>query len=235
VLLIAPGTWAVQTLGHATSGTFPAGGPANAISDFGGGGPGGGRFPGGPGAAMRGGGFPQGGRTAPGGPPPGFAPGGQGGAGGPSARGGFGGGAGGPSARGGFGGGGGLFGGNAQALTQALAYAKAHGGGTVAVSSQTGAAAAIISSGANVVGIGGFSGRESQVSVSWLADAVASGKIRYVVGDGAGGFGGRGLPGDSRVGAKAVMSVVTQVGRKVTGVSGLYDLQGLAAALRAKA
>ena len=43
-LLIAPATWSVQTLGHATSGTFPAGGPANAGGGFGGpgGGPGGG-------------------------------------------------------------------------------------------------------------------------------------------------------------------------------------------------
>src|SRR4051794_6925913 len=36
-LLIAPAAWSVETLGHATEGTFPAGGPANA----GGGGPGG--------------------------------------------------------------------------------------------------------------------------------------------------------------------------------------------------
>src|SRR6185436_15024988 len=40
LLLLAPASWAVQTLGHATSGTFPAGGPASA--GFGGG-PGGGR------------------------------------------------------------------------------------------------------------------------------------------------------------------------------------------------
>jgi hypothetical protein len=39
LLLVAPGAWAVQTLGHATSGTFPAGGPADAM--FGGGGSGG--------------------------------------------------------------------------------------------------------------------------------------------------------------------------------------------------
>ena len=35
MLLLAPAAWAVQTLGHATSGTFPAGGPASA--GFGGG------------------------------------------------------------------------------------------------------------------------------------------------------------------------------------------------------
>ena len=63
-LLIAPAAWSVQTLGHATSGTFPAGGPANAGGGFGGGpGGGGGRggFRGGP---------PQGGGNF-GGPPPG--------------------------------------------------------------------------------------------------------------------------------------------------------------------
>ena len=38
-LTIAPASWAVQTLGHATNGTFPAGGPA--AQGFAGGGPGG--------------------------------------------------------------------------------------------------------------------------------------------------------------------------------------------------
>src|SRR4051812_14453488 len=43
VLLIAPAAWSVQTLGHATSGTFPAGGSASAsFGGPGGGGPGGG-------------------------------------------------------------------------------------------------------------------------------------------------------------------------------------------------
>src|SRR4051812_20116180 len=56
-LLIAPATWAAQTLGHATSGTFPAGGPASQGMGFGG--PGGG--PGGAGgrAGFRGGQPPQ--------------------------------------------------------------------------------------------------------------------------------------------------------------------------------
>src|SRR4051794_5542529 len=46
-LLMAPAAWSVQTLGHAASGTFPAGGPANAGGGFGGPG-GGGRGFGGP-------------------------------------------------------------------------------------------------------------------------------------------------------------------------------------------
>ena len=42
-LLAAPATWAAETLGHATSGTFPAGGPASAGTFGGGPGGGGGR------------------------------------------------------------------------------------------------------------------------------------------------------------------------------------------------
>ena len=63
-LFAAPATWAAETLGHAASSTFPAGGSASASMDFGpGGGFGGrGRFP------FRGGGpgFPPGGPGAPG-------------------------------------------------------------------------------------------------------------------------------------------------------------------------
>src|SRR2546421_691668 len=51
---------------------------------------------------------------------------------------------------------GGPFGGDAS-LKQALSYIKSHGGGTLAVSSQTSAAAAIIFQNAAVAGIGGFS------------------------------------------------------------------------------
>jgi hypothetical protein len=55
----------------------------------------------------------------------------------------------------------GPFGGDTAQLTAAVKYARAHGGGTIAVSSQQGAAATIIESGTDVAGIGGFSGRES--------------------------------------------------------------------------
>ena len=88
-LLIAPAAWSFQTLGHATSGTFPAGGPANAGGGFGGGPGGGGR--GGPPSGANGGGFAPAARPGAGG---GFAPGGAA----PSANGG--------SAPGGIGGGG---------------------------------------------------------------------------------------------------------------------------------
>jgi hypothetical protein len=108
---------------------------------------------------------------------------------------------------------------------------KAHGGGTIGVSSQTSAAPAIITNGVSVAGLGGFSGRESQVSVSWLAQAVQSGQIRWVLADGS----SPGMPNDSRVGSQSVMTAVAQVGKKVTTVSGatLYDLQGQASALLA--
>jgi hypothetical protein len=69
------------------------------------------------------------------------------------------------------------FGGDTGALTEALAYAKARGGGSVAVSSQSGAAGAIVGSGADVVALGGFSGRESEVDAAWRAEAVESGKV----------------------------------------------------------
>src|SRR4051794_627618 len=82
-LALAPATWAVQTLGHPTSGTFPAGGPAvRGVGGPGGGGaaggPGGGRFaPGG----GRGGGFtPGGGPRGRGGVGPGATHGGGAGA-----------------------------------------------------------------------------------------------------------------------------------------------------------
>jgi 4-amino-4-deoxy-L-arabinose transferase-like glycosyltransferase len=223
LLLLAPASWAVQTLGHATEGTFPAGGPAQTGL---GGGPGrgaGGPGAGGPGAGGPGGGFgaPPGAGTRPAAPPAGT--GGR-----------FGGAPGGAGAGGAGGGMGGGFGGDTAGLTQAVAYARQHGGGAIAVSSQSGAAASIISSGANVAGIGGFSGRESQVTTKWLADAVRSGRVRWVLAGDSAGFGGN----DGRVGSSQVMAAVAQVGRKVTITSGsstttLYDLSGRADALAA--
>jgi hypothetical protein len=109
--------------------------------------------------------------------------------------------------------------GNDAATTQVLTYVKAHGGGTIAVSSQSSAAAAIVASGARIAGIGGFSGRESDVSVTWLADEVRAGSLRWVLADQSavqGGRGGGGLPGDTRAGSKAAMAAVAKVCRKVT-------------------
>ena len=223
VLLMAPGAWAFETLGHATSGTFPAGGPQSAGFGGPGGGPGARGFAGGPpqGGFAPGGAAPQGGFGQNGGNQGGFAPGGAPPQGGFGQNGGT---------QGGLGAGGGPFGGNTQSLTEALAYARRHGGGTLAVSSQSGVASQVIASGRDVAAIGGFSGRESQVSVDWLADAVADGRIRWVLTDGSGG----GLPQDGRVGARDVMAAAAEVGT-ATSVDGLYDLSGHAQDLRALA
>ncbi|MDO8186861.1 glycosyltransferase family 39 protein [Conexibacter sp. JD483] len=219
LLLFAPASWSFQTLGHATSSTFPAGGPASAGM---GGGPGGG--PGGrggpPGMSQQGGGGFGG--------PPGMT---QQGSTGTTQSGttqsGQAGGMGGPG-----GGAGGMFGG--EDLTEALAYVKSHGGGTIAIASQSGASASIIQSGASVAGIGGFSGRESTVSIDWLANAVASGKVRWVISSDStsGGFGGGGIGNDGRAGSETALTAAARVGTQ-TSVSGLYDLQGKAAALKA--
>ena len=197
VLLIAPAVGSFQTVGHATSGTFPAGGPAGASMGSGPpGAGGGGRFAGGPpqGAAA------QGGFTPPAGAPPAGAQ----------------------------NGGGGMVGGDTAALTEALAYTRAHGGGTIAVASQSGAGAQVID-GAEVAAIGGFSGNESEVSVQWLADAVASGKIRWVLTSGGAGF------DDGRTGSRSVMAAVEATCTPVDSVSGLYDCQGAASTLGAAA
>ncbi|HWY90395.1 MAG TPA: glycosyltransferase family 39 protein [Solirubrobacteraceae bacterium] len=270
-LLIAPGVWAVDTLGYAASGTFPSGGPQSALN-AGGGGPGGGFGARGPGGVRL---FGGGGAGAPGaggeGRPP-LPPGA--GTGGPSAGAGTGaprvgaadaaaggGGFAGPGAqrgpglapgggRPGVGPGGGAIGapfGDSRTIAQAIVYAKSHGGGTVAVSSQSSAASAIVGDGAEVAGIGGFSGRESDVSVAWLASEVSHGRIRWVLAAGSGSRGPR-LPGDTREGSRKAMKAVTGACTKVMlassaaggkgqvasgpgGESALYDCRGHAAAL----
>jgi 4-amino-4-deoxy-L-arabinose transferase-like glycosyltransferase len=231
-LLAAPATWATETLGHATSSTFPTGGPASTATDGpGGGGPGGRHFPGG-----GFGGPPSGG--APGAAPQGSAGAASGGGvqslfGGSGSSTGAGGGFG--AGRGGFGGGG-MFGGNSASLQAAVTYAKAHGGGTIGVESQESAAASIITSGGNVAGLGGFSGRESTVSASWLAMEVRDGRLRWILGSSGQDTGGGGLRGDSRQGSASALATAEKVGRKVTFTSGgttvtMYDLQGKAAAI----
>ncbi len=243
-LLLAPGIWAVDTLGYATSATFPAGGPQSALSV--GGGPGGGFGggapravgagvplfgPAGSGRAGGGEGPPQASAAGPGAgaPPPGAA---------------------GTGAFPGGGAGGGAVGaplGNSRTITAAIAYAKAHGGGTVAVSSQSSAASEIVDGDVEVAGIGGFSGRESDVSVAWLAGEVSRGRIRWVLVEGSGPSAPR-LPGDTRQGSRKAMTAVTKACTLVTlsagasggeggaaggqgGESSLYDCRGQAAAL----
>jgi hypothetical protein len=251
-LLAAPATWATETLGHATSSTFPAGGSASAAAGGGRGGfgghaggtPSGGRFGGPPGAAgaagsgstsgpgsAAGSGSTSGAGSAAAGVGSLFAPPGSGSPNGsPNGRP-----FGGPSGSGGFGGG---FGGDTQSLNKAIAYAKAHGGGTIGVESQSTAASAIVDSNGNVAGLGGFSGRESSVSVSWLAAEVKAGKISWLLVDGSGGgSGGPTLPGDTRPGSQSALGAAEKVSTKVTLSSGvtLYHLTGKAAAILAAA
>jgi 4-amino-4-deoxy-L-arabinose transferase-like glycosyltransferase len=194
-LLAAPATWAADTLGHATSGTFPAGGPSSQSFGGGFGGPGGGF------AGARGHGrfsFGSGSRGSFG-PPSGaggFAPGGSVAPGGSAAS------SSGATGGGGTFSGGGFGGGNSSSLTAASNYAKSHGGGTVGVGSQGSAASAIIASDANVAGLGGFSGRESTVSVKWLAMEVKDGKLRWLLDESntTAGFGGGATSGGATSG-----------------------------------
>ncbi len=116
------------------------------------------------------------------------------------------------------GGGGGAIGaplGNSQTIAEAIAYAKSHGGGTVAVASQSSAATEIVEDGAEVAGIGGFSGRESDVSVAWLAGEVSRGQIRWVLVEGDTQSGPR-LPGDTRQGSTKAMDAAAKACAKVT-------------------
>jgi len=248
LLLLAPGVWAFETLSHATNGTFPEGGPADvqiagASGRFGG--------PGGAGGPMRrlfgggGGGAGWGGAVGSGGAGVPLFGGGGGGTAQPA--GGFPGFGGRFGGAGGAGGGPGGFGSGVDA--QVLDYVRAHGGGTIAVASQSSAAQSIIADGAQVAGIGGFSGRESDVSVSWLAQEVREGRIRWVLGEGASGAGGfaAGFGGDGRQGSRVAISAAEKACRRVTlessseeedGLLGggssstvLYDCRGRAAAL----
>ncbi len=239
-LMAAPVTWAAETLGHATSGTFPTGGPASA--GVGGGGPGGGGF----GGSGRPGGFR-------GGPPSGGFGGGAPGAGN---GGGFGGGAGPGSSSGnpttgalfgnaggtrggsntggfggfGFGGAGGGFGagaGSAQ-LDAAAGWAQAHGGGTVAVESQSTAAAAILAGHTNVAGIGGFSGLESSVTAKWITQEVKEGRLKYILG---GSANDSTAPTDGRTGSAAAIAAAERTAKKLTVTYDgqtftLYELKG---------
>ena len=75
------------------------------------------------------------------------------------------------------------------------------------------------------------------MSVTWLAEAVRDGRIRWISSESGGGpFGGGGMPNDSRAGSDDAISTAESVGRKVT-VDGatLYDLRGKADALLAAA
>jgi 4-amino-4-deoxy-L-arabinose transferase-like glycosyltransferase len=206
VLLLGPAIWSVETLGHPTSGTFPAGGPESASRM------------GGPGGGMGASGGPMGGSTGGGVRPssnmglqrtnaPSFSPGeGMGGTAGPPAMGGgMPGATGGPQGMtGGAAGPGGMFGG--EDMSAIVEYTEANGGGTIAVDSQSGAAASIIESGAEVAGIGGFSGKESSVSAAWLEERIEAGDIAWIYTSGLGGTTGGASAGSESGGPGVVGS-----------------------------
>jgi hypothetical protein len=108
-------------------------------------------------------------------------------------------------------------------------YVESHGGGTIGVASQSDAASAIVSLRANVAGLGGFSGRESSVTASWLASQLASGHLRWVLLDDSRAMR---LPGDTRSGSRRAMDTVATACRavRITAPSGpattIYDCAG---------
>lgn len=118
------------------------------------------------------------------------------------------------------------------AFAASLAYAKQHGGGTLVTTSQVGQASkAIIQAGANVAAIGGFSGRQSMVSLHWFADAVADHKIRWVL---------RAAPPvmrpwDARTGSAAIFSAAQRYCALAMADIGLYDCGGSVKRLRGAA
>ncbi|HLW94878.1 MAG TPA: glycosyltransferase family 39 protein [Solirubrobacteraceae bacterium] len=234
-LIAAPAVWAVDTLGYRTVSTFPAGGPQTVIDS--GGGPG--AFGFGP-RGLRGGVRIR--FYLPGGVPPSPFGGGSNGASPPSFGGrrgfshvglgppqSFGGGNGFPG--GGFAGGVSVFpntGNSSDTLPSDERYVRAHGGGAIAVASQSFAALAILANDADVAGIGGFGGVESDPSVAWLAKEVADGNIRWLdtssLTDSS--------PG--RPGASAVVDAAIRACTPVTAASSnLYDCAGRASAILA--
>jgi 4-amino-4-deoxy-L-arabinose transferase-like glycosyltransferase len=198
-LLVAPSIWAVDTLGYPNQPTFPAGGPADdnaaAISL----------------TPPRPGGAPAG---TPGGLPPvgGGAPAGSGGAlpgsGAPS---------GGAPPQPGVGASTVGDSGRDTELMKIIAFVKGHGGGTIAVSSQQNAAEGIVYQDYAVAGIGGFSGRESNPTVAWFSNEVASGQIRWVYNEGAGNFQSA---FDNRPGATTVLKAVVRVCPQINAATG---------------
>ncbi|QHW32958.1 glycosyltransferase family 39 protein [Paenibacillus rhizovicinus] len=96
-----------------------------------------------------------------------------------------------------FGGGGGMPGGMGEGTIdqKTLAYLKAHNTGEeylFATSTYTSAAPYIIDENEKVVTLGGFSGSDPVYSVEKLQKLVESGKLKYFMISGGGGFGGRG-------------------------------------------
>jgi hypothetical protein len=76
------------------------------------------------------------------------------------------------------------------------------------------------------------------VSAAWLAQELAARKINWVLGEASGTGIGRGVPGDTRTGARKALTAVASACAKVTvagtpnaSASSLYDCRGAAAKL----
>lgn len=233
-LLAAPAAWSATTWKSAVNGVFPGAGP-DFVSGLGGqtrlGGLG---FAGGPGGGARAGnGFrpPAGGMGAP--PNGGIRPSGGGftlPSGAPSAL-----------SNGtnlgrrsipGLGAPGGFGGEGSTDVTAALKYVKAHGAATrfaLILQSEQQAASFVIQ-GEPVASMGGFTGRETVLTSSYLASLVRSGQARYFLLGGARG----GPGGTSNAAVDTISSICTKVGTgkwtTSTASSGstLYDCQGKA-------
>ena len=220
--LVAPGAWSASTLDAPVNGVFPGAGP-NFVSGL---------------ATNQARGFPlagvlavlgrlrNGGGLRPGGgqlaPPPGgqFAPqpGGQGPGGGGFAPGGF------------------SIGG--EDITAALTYIAEHGAtsrfGLIVSSEQ--AAAPFVVGGASVAAMGGFTGRETVLTNSYLQRLVRSGDARYFLLGGGFGFG---LFGQSNAAVSTIEASCRNVPRTVwnpgstrlLGAQSLYDCAGRADAI----
>ncbi len=206
ILLAGPLVYTLDTMSTAYSSGDPRPGPAVVADTTQGGGNGGG-FGGGFGAngAGFGGGTPPSGASFGGGTPPSGT---------------------------GFGGGsGGAAGGTSDSAL--ASYLEANKGGAtwiVAMSSAMQAGSLELSTGDPVMAMGGFSGTDPAPSLAQVQAYVASGQLRYVLVDTAGGGAGGGPGGNSST-ASAVTAWVTSVGKVVDygGSSGtLYDLSGVA-------
>jgi len=226
VFLVAPAAWSETTLEAPVNGVFPGAGPdfvsgltsgSGSSFAFGRGRPGG---VGGPGGGGRrpgfGGGFAppaRGGSFTPpaGGPPTGTR--------------GFS-----PPARGGFGAGSG-----STDISAALTYVNSHGATkrfALIVSSEQEAASYVIK-GDSIASMGGFTGRETVLTTSYLARLVRSGEARYFL---LGGNGGFGPGGSSNAAASTIESACLQVSSSAWSSSTsssatLYDCSGGADAI----
>ncbi|HTR32414.1 MAG TPA: hypothetical protein VMH47_00925, partial [Gaiellaceae bacterium] len=134
---------------------------------------------------------------------------------------------------GGFGGGS-----SSTGVDAALTYVESHGATSrfaLIVSSEQEAAQYVIA-GKPVSSMGGFTGRETVLTHSYLARLVRDGEARYFL---LGGQTGIGPGGGANEGASTVESVCTAVSSSAWGGSGsgatLYDCAGKAAAIASAA